>query len=200
MSQTQNHTEALDNSRKSVKLAHQMFKDMEELTQVYIDKINFKENLQAAQEQSDLEDDEREHIIQLILDSSPAKKLPKPFLEQSISLAERLSIKMSPVIKEVRKRLVGAPSQPADKSQHQKDDLDRVLMPKNQDANLSTDAMNAIGVDTSAIEGNDRPQKSKSNEEDEDDDLDDEKPDMRSVLGFLNQNEWIYNLNIGNIM
>ena len=23
---------------------------------------------------------------------------------------------------------------------------------------------------------------------------------MRSVLGFLNQNEWIYNLNIGNIM
>ena len=24
--------------------------------------------------------------------------------------------------------------------------------------------------------------------------------DMRSVLGFLNQNEWIHNLNIGNIM
>ena len=23
---------------------------------------------------------------------------------------------------------------------------------------------------------------------------------MKSVLGFLNQNEWIYNLNIGNIM
>lgn len=40
-----------------------MFKDLEELSQVYIDKINFKENLQAAQEQSDLEDDEREHII-----------------------------------------------------------------------------------------------------------------------------------------
>lgn len=27
-----------------------------------------------------------------------------------------------------------------------------------------------------------------------------EDADMRSVLGFLNQNEWIYNLNIGNIM
>jgi hypothetical protein len=24
--------------------------------------------------------------------------------------------------------------------------------------------------------------------------------DMRSVLGFLNQNEWVYQLNIGNIM
>lgn len=27
-----------------------------------------------------------------------------------------------------------------------------------------------------------------------------EDADMRSILGFLNQNEWIYNLNIGNIM
>jgi hypothetical protein len=37
-----------------------MFKDMEELCQIYIDKINYKENLQATQEQSDLEEDERE--------------------------------------------------------------------------------------------------------------------------------------------
>ena len=34
----------------------------------------------------------------------------------------------------------------------------------------------------------------------DDEDMEEEKPDMRSVLGFLNQNEWIYNLNIGNIM
>lgn len=27
-----------------------------------------------------------------------------------------------------------------------------------------------------------------------------EEADMRSILGFLNQNEWVYNLNIGNIM
>lgn len=27
-----------------------------------------------------------------------------------------------------------------------------------------------------------------------------EEPDMRSILGFLNQTEWIYSLNIGNIM
>ena len=27
-----------------------------------------------------------------------------------------------------------------------------------------------------------------------------EEGDMRSILGFLNQNEWVYNLNIGNIM
>ena len=27
-----------------------------------------------------------------------------------------------------------------------------------------------------------------------------DRPDMRNILGFLNQNEWVYNLNIGNIM
>ena len=32
------------------------------------------------------------------------------------------------------------------------------------------------------------------------DDDEDNEPDMRSVLGFLNQNEWVQNLNIGNIM
>ena len=42
--------------------------------------------------------------------------------------------------------------------------------------------------------------KSESKGADDDDDMEEEKPDMRSVLGFLNQNEWIYNLNIGNIM
>ena len=39
----------------------------------------------------------------------------------------------------------------------------------------------------------------KNEEKDEDDD-DEEPPDMRSVLWFLNQQEWISNLNIGNIM
>lgn len=59
LSQNQNHTEALENARKSVILSHLMFKDMEELCQIYIDKINYRDNLLAAQEQSDLEDAER---------------------------------------------------------------------------------------------------------------------------------------------
>jgi hypothetical protein len=41
----------------------------------------------------------------------------------------------------------------------------------------------------------------KSSSADPDDDGDEDEPaDMRSVLGFLNQSEWISNLNIGNIM
>ena len=30
--------------------------------------------------------------------------------------------------------------------------------------------------------------------------LDVGEPDMKNILGYLNQNEWIYSLNIGNIM
>jgi hypothetical protein len=38
--------------------------------------------------------------------------------------------------------------------------------------------------------------KDEKKEEDEGDNA----PDMRNVLGFLNQSEWIANMNIGNIM
>jgi len=87
------------------------------------------------------------------LDSSPAKKLPKSFLEQSISLAERLSIKICPVIKEVLKRIVGAPPLSQGEKKRGEDDFDsRVMMPKNRDADLSAAAIKAIGVDTSVIE------------------------------------------------
>ena len=36
---------------------------MEDLCQIYVDKIHYNENLQAAQEQSDLEDIERVQLI-----------------------------------------------------------------------------------------------------------------------------------------
>ena len=48
----------------------------------------------------------------MVLESSPVKEIPKNFLEQSISLVERSSLKMGPVVKEVSKRLVGAPVVP----------------------------------------------------------------------------------------
>ncbi len=63
LSQTQNHTEALARAKESVKLIQILFIDLMELCKIYIDKINFRENLQAAHEQSDLEDDERAQIV-----------------------------------------------------------------------------------------------------------------------------------------
>ncbi len=86
----------------------------------------------------------------MVLDSSPVKEIPKNFLEQSISLVERSSLKMFPVLREVRRRVVNSeiPAEPEKKNKE---------------------------VDKSEQKGLD-----------DDDDIEEEKPDMRSVLGFLN--------------
>ena len=75
----------------------------------------------------------------MVLDSSPVKEIPKNFLEQSISLVERSSLKMGPVVKEVRKRLVGAVAVPekSDKASTQSigKKVDKLFENFEQDAN-----------------------------------------------------------------
>lgn len=81
LSQTQQHTQALERAKESVRLIQNMFTDLQELCKIYIDKINYRENLQAAQEQSEIEDDERIEIIKLIKESKETAELPRHFLE-----------------------------------------------------------------------------------------------------------------------
>ena len=100
----------------------------------------------------------------MVLESSPAKELPKNFLEQSISLVERSSLKMYPVIREVRRRVVNSEIPPAKEEKQ---------------ANRRNE--NDFERDFS---GNDLSSEKVNPEADED--LEEEKPDMRSVLGFLN--------------
>ncbi len=76
----------MDNAKKSVKLIHQLFKDLQALCALYIRKIELKEG--NNQKEGDEE------------------KPSNAFLEESISLMERTAIKMYPVIKEVKKRLI----------------------------------------------------------------------------------------------
>mgnify|MGYP006922971203 CR=1 FL=1 len=49
----------------------------------------------------------------MVLESTPAREIPKNFLEQSISLVERSSLKMHPVVREVRRRVVNSEIPPA---------------------------------------------------------------------------------------
>ena len=100
----------------------------------------------------------------MVKDSSPAREIPKNFLEQSISLVERSSLKLHPVIKEVRKRLVGV--NPSEESQKAHQNLS-----KTDDG------------DKSKLQSSSSPNKGNG---DDDEELEEEKPDMRSVLGFLN--------------
>ena len=116
----------------------------------------------------------------MVLESTPAQEIPKHFLEQSISLVERSSLKMLPVVREVRRRVVNSEVPPADYDKKK----------KHHNSSAENDG-----------NGNDvEPEDPDDDDDDDDEDMEEEKPDMRSVLGFLNQNEWIFNLNIGNIM
>lgn len=175
----------------------------------------------------------------MVLESSPAREIPKNFLEQSISLVERSSLKMGPVVKEVRKRLVGAPPT-VDKekgSSSLSKEVDKIFASYDVDLNgkltikeckpliqkvtfdyfglesgVASDALmldifeemdsNQNGTVTKQelmgylrhIKDKDSDEKNKpkatdpstDNKHEDDDDLEEEKPDMRSVLGFLN--------------
>jgi hypothetical protein len=77
-------------------------------------------------------------------------------MEESISMIERTSMKLYPVVKEVLKRMIEETPGESNSLLQKDIQYDKII--------ISEDA------------------------------------DMRSVLGFLNQNEWVYSLNIGNIM
>ena len=93
-------------------------------------------------------------------------------------------------MKEVRKRLVGAIQIPVvdKKKKSEEMSLDRVLPATNEETELSVALIKAIGVDTSAIDIFPEEKKTipKQAHEEDDEDFEEEKPDMRSVLGFLN--------------
>jgi len=105
--------------------------------------------------------------VAMILDSSPAKEIPKNFLEKSISLIERSSLKLMPVVREVRKRMAGE-AYVKDKIPVKKDQL---KVEKEGEKSEESDKALRGKAGTPASP-------------DEDDD--DEPADMRSVLGFLN--------------
>jgi hypothetical protein len=81
-------------------------------------------------------------------------------MEESVSMLERTSLKLYPIVKEVLKRMIEEQS-------------------KNNPVVLQEKSASEMEFEKISVP---------------------EEADMRSVLGFLNQNEWIYNLNIGNIM
>lgn len=119
---------------------------------MYIKKIDHKDIIKIRKE----EDSQRQHIS--VLSASPSNGCGN-FLEDSISMIERTSIKLYPIVKEVLKRMI-----------------------------------------EEKVVGNTENQKQFQNETLYEKILICDDADMRSVLGFLNQNEWIFNLNIGNIM
>ena len=140
--------EALDNAKKSCKLVHQLFKDLLALCAIYVRRIEER----TLAKQIDLA------VLELEVDEAMRNAEGKDVLEESISMLERTSMKLYPVVKEVLKRMIveSPPSQ---------EDESRLLLREESEARLLPGGV-----------------------------------DMHTVLGFLNQNEWVHALNIGNIM
>ena len=137
MSQIHKHKDAQKQAILSVKLIHQLFKDLNDLW-IYVCK--------RVQVESDELKDIKNKIKNNLMDFDTATL--NGLNEESMSIQEKLAIKLLPIVEEVLKHMIK----------------------EKQDYNFNEE-----------VEVKDQA-------------------DMRNILGFLNQNEWVYNLNIGNIM
>ena len=117
-------------------------------------------------------------------------------LDEGVSLMEKAAKKIHPVIKEVIKRLVKEKKRIP--STHKK--INNLLDQKNPGAQEILEVDKEI---EELIKDEDVEFEflNPSNAKLDDSDFDlEEKLDMRAVLGYFNQSEWIGNINIGNIM
>lgn len=106
--------EALDNAKKSCKLVHQLFKDLLMLSALYIKKIEDKEvgfKVKKAQNEDvigskSVDEGSSDGVNFLKVQQEHIEEEPRNFLEESISLLERTSMKLYPIVKEVIKRMI----------------------------------------------------------------------------------------------
>lgn len=124
LSQTQKHSEAMENAKYSVRLAHQILRDMYDLCVFYSNKIKFKDdfsslslllmddNAGSNQDGKDNKHTKSELNAKLmqknfIRENSPVRDIPFNLLEESISMIERTALKILPIMKELGNRLAG---------------------------------------------------------------------------------------------
>lgn len=138
LSQTQKHTEAMENAKISVRLGHQILRDMYDLCVFYSNKIKFKddfaslslllmdeiENEQKASgekvttKHTKSELNEKLMHKQYIRENSPVRDIPYNILEESISMIERTALKLLPIMKELGTRLAGINGQRGQQAFH----------------------------------------------------------------------------------
>ncbi|CAI2372323.1 unnamed protein product [Moneuplotes crassus] len=202
LSQLHRHKDALNQAILSIKLIHGLFKDLDALCKFYIHKSNdeelevIEEHLQSKGES--LNDDHKAYYecITQMMKSNPeaAIQASKNQLDEGISLMEKAAKKIHPVIKEVLNKLIKEKKISPNKKISKLFEMDD---PNNQQILEVDKEIEELIKDEDAQLGIMSTSKNKF----DDSDLDfEEKLDMRSVLGYFNQSEWIGNINIGNIM
>jgi len=120
----------MDNAKYSVRLGHQILRDMYDLCVFYSNKIKFKDDFaslslllmdETDDPQKAIEGDEEakkgkhtkseidEKMMhkKYIRENSPVRDIPYNILEESISMIERTALKLLPIMKELGNRLAG---------------------------------------------------------------------------------------------
>lgn len=244
----------MDNAKASVRLAHQILRDMYDLCVFYSNKIKFKDDFaslslllmeecgddghddhsksKAANASKYYQDgfanstrgskpakhtrseiNEKLYQKQFIRENSPVRDIPFNILEESISMIERTALKMLPIMKELGNRLAGTNGKKGLQAFHtmglagvdsvdtkhlseQKLGVQESLKSKllSRDKGMLVDESEERDIKDVEVEIREAEKRADPGRKVED------QVDMRTVLGFLNQNEWILNLNIGNIM
>lgn len=155
---------------------------------------------------------EKMYQKQFIRENSPVRDIPYNILEESISMIERTALRLLPIMKELGNKLAGTTGNKGSTAFHNNVPIESTELrgsvteksqmldshKKSLDQNLvHKKSMNDKGLvlaDDIAEEEDEKKDGEKKKAGDS------EQVDMRTILGFLNQNEWILNLNIGNIM
>ena len=208
LSQLHKHRDALDQAILSIKLVHMIFRDLDALCKFFIQKSTdeelelIEEHLQQRNES--LNDDYAAFYesIAKMMSTSPKTAIlaSKNHLDEGVSLMEKAAKKIHPVIKEVNKKLVQEKKRRSALRQKKGSNVlfdfkdNRVV--NKQEMEVDQEIEDLIR-DDDATEGYDDI--FEANPDDSDAEFE-EKLDMRAVLGYLNQSEWISNINIGNIM
>ena len=110
----------MENAKVSVRLGHQILRDMYDLCVFYSNKIKFKDDfaslsLLLMDEMNDEKDkkhtkseiNQKMMHKQYIRDNSPVRDIPYNILEESISMIERTALKLLPIMKELGCKLAG---------------------------------------------------------------------------------------------
>ncbi|CDW85759.1 UNKNOWN [Stylonychia lemnae] len=221
LSQLHRHREALEQAYESAKIGNVIVQDQIHLCE-YISKrvdfesmrnmnkhqtvnaINLTEDSQnGLDNESSFSQEDGLNIVNQSVDSITQYQSPQAFqnnLEDSISLIERSAKKLLPIYKELHKRLVQIRKSATVEQKSNKNDFetDRMESDDLTDIDLLNDnSNNKRGLRNKSLG---RITELKKRDPSNEKKLGDNLLDMRHMLGFLNQSEWVTSLNIGNIM
>lgn len=184
LSQLHRHKEALSHAQVAISISHYLIKDFHRLTRYYVKRLqdpSMDENieLKAVSNMSTNPNSQRMGISSTKENVAMSKNMQEDmnrrhvdFLYDSqMSLLAKTAIKILPIAEELENKLVS----------------ENLLLNE------------SIDETSDKVTGNESNIKAKSKHMDEFNTTYD-KVDMRNLLGYLNQSDWIWSLNIGNIM